>query len=157
MHLIFLTVLLLAGTAQAEVYKCVQAGKATYTDKPCTANAEPAVLPPVQNVPGRDASDLAAQFDARVAQGKKDRDASDAAFIKEHTEKANRAKAVRKAIIDHAVIEGMTPSEVHSAVGTADETLPDGRWRYHRDGERLTVRFKDGRVASVNTIRERKK
>ena len=149
--LLLLPLVLASGTAPAAVYKCVKDGKTTYTDTPCEAKAAPVTLPPVHSVPAGGSDDLARQFDTRIAEGKKARDESDAAFVKQHAEKTARDKAVRKAIIDHTVIEGMTPSEVQSAVGSADETLPDGSWRYRREGSRLTVRFRDGQVSGVST------
>lgn len=157
MRLMPLLLLLAATTAHAEVYKCTVAGAVTYTDKPCEANAEPADLPPLHAVPGKKSGDLAKQFDERIEKGRSARDKADAVFVKQQAQKTAREKAVRKAIIDHEVIEGMTPSEVQSALGHADETLPDGRWRYRRDRERITVRFKDGRVSGVSRTSGSKK
>ena len=157
MRLVTVLLMLAATSAHAEVYKGAVAGAITYTDKPCEANAEPAALPRLHAIPGAKKDDLARQFDERIEKGRAARDKADAAFVKQHAEKTAREKAVRKAIVDHKVIEGMTPSEVQSAIGHADETLPDGRWRYRRDRERVTVRFKDGRVSGVSTTSGSKK
>lgn len=154
---ILFPLLLLATAAHAEVYKCVVAGKTSYTDRPCAAGAEPAALPPLMAVPSRPSADLAAGHDARINRDKASRDKADAAFVKSHAEKTAREKAVRAAIIDHQVVKGMTASEVDSALGSADETLPNGTRRYRRDGQRTTVTFKDGVVSSVGTTTEGRK
>lgn len=157
MRQFFLAILLLSGTAQAEVYKCVTAGKTTYTDKPCAPHAPPAALPPVTAIQSSESDDLARRHDERLLQGKKARDEADARFVKSHAEKTERAHRVRDAIIDHEVIKGMTPSEVDSALGPADEVLPDGTRRYRQNGQRTTVRFEDGAVSHISITQERRK
>jgi hypothetical protein len=142
-----------ASLARAAVYKCEAGGRTTYTDKPCASGAEPAALPALQAIPATEGSALAKDFDERVAREKKTRDEADAAFLKQHAKKTAREKAIRKAIIDREVLKGMTPSEVQSAIGHADEVLPDGSWRYRRDGGRVVVRFKAGAVSSVSKSR----
>ena len=153
MRSFLLCLLLLSGAAQAAVYKCTVAGKTTYTDQPCHAEAEPAVLPPVTAVQAREAEDLAKSRDARLAREKAARDKADGQFIEAHAEKTAKAKAVRAAIIDHRVIEGMTASEVSSAIGPAEETLPNGDTRHRRDGQRITVSYREGLVSRVSISR----
>lgn len=150
-----LILLLLAGPAHAEVYKCVAAGKTTYSDRPCDAAARPATLPPLNTIQRKTGDDLAKSYDERLSRDKAARDEADAEFVKNHAKKVAREKAVRAAIIDHRVVEGMTPSEVDSALGFAEETRPDGSRRYHRDGQRITVRFKNGTVHSTSITAER--
>lgn len=157
MHLAALLFLLLSATAQAEVYKCVAAGKTTYADRPCDAAAQPAALPPLNTIERKPGDDLARRHDERLSRDKQARDEADAVFVKERATRIARDKMVRKAIIDHRVIKGMTPSEVESALGAADEKLPDGGWRYRREGQRVSIGFKDGEVYSVSATSESKK
>ena len=152
----FLILLLLSTSAHAEIYKCVTAGKTLYSDRPCDAAAQPATLPPLNTIQPREGDDLVKSYDERLSREKKARDASDATFVKDHAEKTARAKALRTAIIDHRAIKGMTPGEVESALGSAEEKLSDGSWRYRRQGQRITVGFKDGQVSSVSTTSEKK-
>ena len=140
----------------AEVYKCVVASRMVYQDRACDIEGKPATLPPITTIKRHDRDDLAKRYDERLSREKKSRDISDAAFLKDHAAKIEREKAVRKAIIDHQVIRGMTPSEVESAMGPADEKLPEGGWRYRRDGQRTSIAFKDGQVSSVSTTSEKK-
>ena len=157
MRTIVLAFLLLSASAHAEIYKCVVAGKTTYSDHPCDAAAQPAVLPPLNTIEPKAGDDLAKSYDERLSRDKKARDQSDAAFLKDHAARNARDKAIRKAIIDHRAVKGMTASEVQSALGSADEILPDGTWRYRRDGQRITVRFEDGEVSGVSTTTEKKR
>ena len=157
MRLICLAFLLLTSSAHAAVYKCVVAGKTTYSDRACDAAALPAELPPLNIIQRKPGDDLAKNYDERLRRDQKARDQSDAAFLKEHAAQAVRERTMRKAIIDHQAVTGMRPSEVESALGSADEKLPDGSWRYRRDGQRITVRFEDGFVAGVSTTRDKKK
>ncbi|MES2683265.1 MAG: DUF4124 domain-containing protein [Pseudomonadota bacterium] len=151
MRLILLALLMLSTTAKAEVYKCVAAGKTSYSDRPCETGAEPAVLPPLNTIQPKAGDDLAKRYDERLSRDKKARDQADAAFVRDHAARSAREKTVRKAIIDHQVIEGMSGGEVESSLGQADEKRPDGSWRYLRDGQRIIVRFRDGEVSSVST------
>ncbi len=155
MRLTALAFLLLSAAAQAEVYKCVTGGRASYSDRPCDAAAEPATLPPLNTIQRKEGDDLANSHDERLRRERQARDQSDAAFLKSHAEKTARAKSVRAAIIDHKVIKGMNASEVESALGSPDEKRPDGSWRYRRDGQRIAVRFEDGEVSGVSTTSEK--
>ncbi len=152
-----LLLLLVINAAQAAVYKCVVAGQTSYSDQPCAKAAAPAVLPPLNTMQRKAGDDLGKQYDERLSRDKAARDKSDAAFVKQHADQAARDKAIRAAIIDHRVVEGMTPSQVESALGTAEEKRADGSWRFRRDGQRISVGFKDGRVSSVSSSSETKK
>lgn len=157
MRLPVLSFLLLTSAANAEVYKCVSGDTTRYTDRPCDAATGPARLPPLNTIERKQGDDLARRYDERLSREKKARDQADAAFLKAHSAKTEREKVVRAAIIDHRVISGMTPSEVESAMGAADEKLPEGGWRYRRDGQRTRIQFKNGQVSSVSTTSESKK
>lgn len=151
------SLLMLSATAEAEVYKCVVAGKSSYSDRPCDADATPATLPSLNTIQRRQGDDLAKNHDERLKRDRNARDQADAVFLKNHAAKTAREKAVRAAIIDHKAIKGMTASEVESALGSAEEKLSDGSWRYRRADQRITVRFKDGQVSAVSTTSENKK
>lgn len=156
MRFLLPALLLLSAPVHAEVYKCVLAGKTSYSDRPCDALAQPATLPPLNTIQRKEGDDLAKNHDERLRRDKQARDQSDAAFLKSHAEKTAREKSVRAAILDHKVIKGMTGSEVESALGWADEKRPDGSWRYRRDGQQITIRFEDGQVSGVSTTSEKK-
>ncbi len=157
MRLLPLLLLLLSAPAPAAVYKCVVAGSTTYSDRPCDAAAEPAALPPLNTIDRVPGDDLAKRHDERLGRDKQARDKADAAFVKDHGERKAREKTVRDAILDHRAISGMSPSEVESALGSASEKTPDGSWRYRRDGQRITVTFKDGKVHGISTTQEKSK
>lgn len=153
--------LLLPLAATAEVYRCAAPdGRVTYTDRPCSTDAAPADLPPLNvTAPGKSA-DLAGQYDRGLQDGKKRRDAADAKFVKEQGEKQARDKQIRQAIIDRRAISGMTASELNSALGTPDQRSGDNgneRWTYDENDHRLTVTLRDGRVTSISKKENRKK
>jgi hypothetical protein len=157
MRLFAIPFLLFAAATEAAVYKCVDKGITRYADQPCAPAAQPATLPPVTTVPAGAADDLVRQRDERLGQQKAARDKADAAFVESHAKRRARENAVRAAIIDHQVIEGMTPSEVQSALGSADEMLPSGAWRYRRGGQRITITFKNAVVSGVSSQAEKNK
>lgn len=155
MRLILPALLLLSASAHAEIYKCVAGGKTSYSDRPCDTSAEPAALPPLNTIPQKPGDDLVKSYDERLSRGKAARDQADAEFLKSHAVKTAREKAVRAAIINHQAIKGMTPGEVESALGSADEKRADGSWRYRRDDQRITVNFEGGEVSGVSVKTER--
>lgn len=157
MRLVPTLLIVVSVPAYAEVYRCVSEGHARYTDRPCDAASVPAQLPSLNTIKRSQGDNLADRHDERLRREKNARDKADAIFLSKHAAQAEREKAVRRAIIDHQVINGMTPSEVESALGPADEKLPQGGWRYRHDGQRTTILFKSGRVSSVSTISENKK
>ncbi len=140
------------------VYKCEEKGVITYTDRPCTPGATAAELPGliVAPPPTRSQQDLARDHDARMARARADRDRDDAAWLKQHGERKDRAARVRKAILEHRVIKSMTFDEVKQALGDPDEVqggdsfgTAKTTWVYRKDGGRRTVNFKDGEVTST--------
>lgn len=156
---LWLAVLLLPVAARAEVYRCVQDGQVTYTDRPCAKDATPAELPPLNVAAPGKAADLAAEHDRAVQAGKQKRDAADAKFVQEQGEKQARAKQVRQAILDHRALTGMTASELDSALGAPDQRSGENgneRWTYHENDHRLTVTLRDGRVTGISKKENRK-
>lgn len=157
MRLLLFSLLMFATVSHAAVYKCLLQGRLTYTDRPCDAAAQPATLPPVTAIQKSASDDLGKSHDERLSRERKSRDQADAAFLKSHAERSAREKAVRAAIIDHRVIEGMTGSEVDSALGSPDEVLPDGTRRYRRDGQRISIRFRQGAVSGISITTDSRK
>jgi len=156
----FWALLVFSAAARAEVYRCTENGKVTYTDRPCAANATPAELPPLNVTEHGKSADLAAQHDRELQDGRKRRDAADAKFLKEEGEKQARAKRIRQAIIDHRAVAGMTPNELDSALGAPDQRSGDNgneSWTYHEDGYRLTVTLRKGLVTAISKQENRKK
>lgn len=158
--LLWLTALLVPFVAAAEVYRCEQEGRVTYTDRPCAADARPADLPPLNvTAPGKSA-DLSGEHDRRVQDGKRRRDEADASFVKEQVEKQARDKEIRQAIIDRRAVRGMTGSELDSALGAPDQRSGENgneRWTYDENDHRLTVTLRDGRVTGISRKENRKK
>lgn len=158
--LLWLTVLLVPVAATAEVYRCEQDGRVTYTDRPCAADARPADLPPLNvTAPGKSA-DLAGEYDRRLKDGKSRRDAADAKFVKQQGEKQVRDRQIRQAIIDRRAVRGMTAGELDSALGAPDQRSGENgneRWTYDENDHRLTVTLREGRVTSVSKTENRKK
>ena len=142
--------------ARAEVYRCQQDGRTVYTDHPCAANAEPAELPPVTTVaPAAHAKGLADQFDRETrkeaAATRRARAETAAQYEQQHA----RDQAIRKALVEHRVIKGMTPGDVrrvlHAPTRIENEGGVTERWIYDDGGQRRTVVFKDGLVAGDST------
>jgi hypothetical protein len=156
---LLLSAMLLSAPAGARpVYKCQERGVTTYTDQPCPGDAAPADLPPlvVTAPPGRDTLDAARRHDQRQAAERAERDRADGEWLKRHRDRRDREARVRKAIVEHRVIRGMTRDEVRQALGEP-ERIDSGdsygtdkeTWTYVLDGERRTVNFKDGEVTTT--------
>ncbi|MGH8482666.1 MAG: DUF4124 domain-containing protein [Nevskiaceae bacterium] len=151
--------LMLSVSAGAEpVYKCEENGTITYTDQPCTPGAQAAELPDliVTTPPTRSEKDLARAHEARLERARAERDRDDAQWLKEHGNRKDREARVRKAIIEHKVIKGMTFAEVEQALGKPDQVqggdsygTDKATWTYSAEGRRRTVNFKDGQVTST--------
>jgi hypothetical protein len=148
-----------SGTSRT-VYKCEEAGTITYTDRPCSAGATAHELPGLIVAPPPSASEraLAARHDARLAAELADRDRADADWLKRHGEQRGREEKVRKAIIAHRAIKGMTVAEVRQALGDPEqvgggETFGTDKeaWTYRVGGETRVVNFKNGEVLSTST------
>ena len=155
--------LAISGPAGARpVYKCEEGGNVTFTDQPCSPDATAATLPGliVTAPPTQSQRDLARSWDERNARATADRDRSDAEWLKQHHGRKDREQRVRKAMIEHRVVKGMTFDEVKQALGE-----PQGRsggdsygtdketWTY-ADGR--TVNFKDGAVTTTSKRKGRK-
>lgn len=156
-----------APVAYAEpVYKCEHDGKITYTDQPCSSDAQPHALPKaiVVEPPARSERDLARQHDARIQREKTGRDREDAEWVKAHKNKKDREERVRKAIIERQVIKGMTTDEVRRALGEPQKVSrseshgsPKESWTYSGNGETSKINFKNGEVSSVSRRSREKK
>lgn len=155
--------LLSAGLFQAvhagPIYKCEDTGAVTFTDQPCAAGAVPyrASGPVVSAPPTASERQLAAQYDARLERDRSARDRADAKWLKEQRGLKDRAERVRKAIIEHRVIRGMTAAEVKQSLGEPDrvrrsETHGSQKetWTYGMDGATRTVNFKNGEVSTAS-------
>lgn len=166
----FVSVVLLAlvglSVQASTVYRCEKDGHVTFTDRAC-AGAAPylvpyeASAPVVLAPPSNFERELARQYDQRLARNKSARDQADAKWLKDQKGLRDRAAAVRKAIIEHRVIVGMSTDEVKSALGEPDrvqksETHGTDKetWTYLDNGARRTVNFKRGAV-STSSRRER--
>lgn len=141
------------------VYRCEKDGHVTFTDQPC-ADGAPVVPAPglvVVAPPSNAERELARQYDARIAHDKSARDRADAKWLKDHKGLKDRAEKVRKAIIEHRVIRGMTMAEVKSALGEPDRVQKSEShgsrketWIYEGNGATRRVNFKNGEVSTAS-------
>lgn len=161
-----LCVFLAVPAAAQPVYKCEENGKITYTDQPCAPGARRAVLPDVivMQPPSRAERDLARAHEARIARERGERDRADAEWVREHDRRTDRDARVRKAIIEHRVIKGMTMEEVRQALGEPErvaggESFGSAKetWSYVADGRTRTVNFKNREVISTAVGRKKRK
>ena len=161
--LCFVALSLAASAASAQVFKCVDRGGVTYTDRPCAAGAEPAPLPDliVTAPPGRTERDLARAYQDRLARDVAERDRRDGEWIKQHNGRRDREERVRKAIIEQRVIKGMTMDEVRRSLGEPDHVATGENygtakesWTYTKHGETRTVNFKNQEVISSGSKRK---
>lgn len=151
--------LLLSVTAGAKpVYKCEEKGKITYTDQPCSPDAQAATLPGliVAQPPAAAQREQARAWDQRIARERAERDRADAEWLKRHADRKDREQRVRKAILAHKVIKSMTFDEVRQALGEPDRVetgdsygTDKATWTYLAGGQRRTVNFKNGEVIST--------
>ncbi len=149
---IFLGFLLLSSAAPAEVYRCIKGGIKVFTDEPCSRQAQPHQLPALSTVPSIEGVDLAGQYDARIDQGRHQRDQQDKAWLKQHREGQARDKRNRAAIADKRVLKGMSANETRLALGSPDEVEYSGgieRWIYRRGNKRRVVSLSNGEVTST--------
>jgi len=151
-------VLLSVSAGAKPVYKCEEGGQITFTDQPCAPGAQAAELPGliVTTPPTRAEQDLARAHQQRLERARSERDRDDAQWLKEHGNRKDREARVRKAMLEHRVIKGMTFDEVKRALGEPDEVqggdsygTAKTAWVYAGDGRRRTVNFKDGEVTST--------
>ena len=155
--------MLIAGPAGAKpVYKCEEGGKVTFTDQPCSPDAAAATLPGliVTQPPTQSQRELARSWDQRMVREAAERDRADAEWLKQHHGRKDRDLRVRKAMIGHTVIKGMTFAEVKQALGEPDhvasgDSYGTGKqtWTYADSGR--TVNFKDGAVTTTSSRKKR--
>lgn len=142
-----------AGAARAEVYRCTANGKTVYTDVPCQPGAVPAELPPLTPIdrqPTR--TPLTEQFDANAKREAETKRAAAAEWSKNYATKKAHDDAVRRAVIEHRAVRGMTPAEVRNALGEPSRIdgagTPAERWIYQNGRERRTLGFAAGVLKS---------
>jgi len=152
-------VLLSMSAGAKPVYKCEEGGTITFTDQPCAPGARAAELPDlvITAPPTPSQQDLARSHDARLGRERAARAREDAEWLKQHAAAEERAARVRKAILEHRVIRGMTFAEVKRALGEPDQVssgdsygTDKASWVYRRDGRTRTVNFKNGEVTSTS-------
>jgi hypothetical protein len=149
--------MLTATGASAEVYRCERDGRAHYQDQPCYKGDKPADLNYVGKPRGSAVEKaMAKSWDRHLEQSRKERGKSDAAWLKEHQQKTDKADSVRTALNQRRVVKGMTPDQVREVLGEPDaQSLQEGRenitvWSYKPDeGPQYTVSFRNGEVNSV--------
>ena len=161
-----LALLMIASAAQADVYQCQKDGVTVFSDKPCAADAQtyhPAH--PVQVIPHVDAPDLAKQYDDKVQQGRKARDQAYAQSNSEYQAQKDEDERLHSAMVQGKVVVGMSAAQVRTLMGTPLGTRRQARkgsvtevWTYQqKDGSRLAVSLKDGKVVSLYEKRGRSK
>lgn len=162
---VLLALLPVLATAQT-VYKCTEDGKITYTDRPCSPTAKAAELPMavVAARPSAREQALARQHDQRLAREEGERDRGDAAWLQEYARAQDREARVRKAIVEHRVIKGMTAEEVNQSLGTPDQVASSESfgsdketWTYTVDGKTRTINFKDRQVTTTSAKQKSRK
>lgn len=164
MRLMGVFMLLLAGVAQAEVYRCPKADTTVFSDRPCDAAAEPYRAPqaPVI-VPHQKAPDLARQYDERVAREKRENAQSDAEWNRQYKARKSTEARLEQARRQRKVVQGMKADEVRRLLGEPTETSRDEdhehvreSWTYRLDDGKTQVYFKDGVVTRTTHKKSRK-
>lgn len=151
-------------TTDAAVYRCETGGKVQFTDRPCTAGAQPHPLTPATVIsPGEDV-DLVRAYDERLERERGERDAADGAFLKRHKAEKAEAARIRKAVIGNRIVPGMRPEHVRRVLGPPDEVskgVSGGsateRWTYREGKSRRQVVFRDGAVSQAGETAAKKK
>ena len=146
--------LLVVGTADAEVYRCDKGGRVVYTDQPCSENAEPKQLPQLNVVePSELEKHLADEYDKQQAKEKKIRDKANQKWLKQHEAKTADAERLKKTRNQGKVVSGMSADQVRDIYGEPDSIkksesagISKERWTFHLNGVVQTVDLKDGRV-----------
>ncbi|MDE2148311.1 MAG: DUF4124 domain-containing protein [Gammaproteobacteria bacterium] len=151
-----LTFLLASFPAQSAVYHCQQDGHELYSDRPCSSQARPAQLPPLQTVPAGPAEKgMAEAWDRNTAKTKAARDDADRRWLIDYRARKAREAAIRKGLMEDRVVVGMTPDQVERVLRqTPDQVSGDPRhpkrWVFHNGRARsTTVTFERGRVSKV--------
>lgn len=151
------TLLLFAPAALgASVYRCEQDGRVVFTDRPCSAGAQPLPERSPSVLPGGAAADLAKAHDERRRRANDARRKADAQWLQAHEARKAEEARLRQALVEGRVIQGMTAAQVRQAWGSPDRIERSAqpgvqeRWIW-RSGKKVTrsVTFRDGRVASL--------
>jgi hypothetical protein len=145
------------------VYKCEEGGTVTFTDQPCSPDAAAAILPGliVAEPPTSSQRDLARSWDERNARATAERDRTDAEWLRQHHGRKDREQRVRKAMIEHRVVKGMTFDEVKQALGEPDrvaagDSYGTGKATWTYDDPNRIVNFKDGQVTTTSSRKAKK-
>jgi hypothetical protein len=159
-----LTPMLSSGPAGAKpVYKCEEGGNVTFTDQPCSPQATAATLPGlvVAEPPTQSQRELARRWQERTAREAAERERADGEWLKQHHDRKDRDARVRRAMLAHKVIKGMTFEEVKRSLGEPQRVsggdsfgTDKESWTYE-DGR--TVNFKDGEVTTTSKRKERRR
>lgn len=142
-------------TAHAAIYKCQEAGKTVYSDKPCTSGAS--------GSSGRIDTSPAISIGKRTTGGglsDGEREILGEIEAKESAKKSERARQAQTSawILEKKVGSGMTPDEVRQSWGKPSRINTHvgagGRseqWVFDRGGVRQYVHIDNGAVTSVST------
>ncbi|MGH8504554.1 MAG: DUF4124 domain-containing protein [Stenotrophobium sp.] len=151
-------ILLAAGAAHAEVYRCQKDGVTAFSDKPCAKDAE-AYRPvnPLQVIPHDTVPDTALKPDDKLERERKARDAEYARSNHEYEASKHEAAQVRAGLAQGRVTVGMTAAQVRDLMGeplTTRRQKRKGRetevWTFRQDdGSRLAVSLHAGKVVSL--------
>lgn len=144
--------LLLAGSAQAGVYRCEVEGRKVYLDRPCKAGDQPHELPKIGVMPSVGEADLSGDHDAREARLKAVHEKNDAEWLKQHAKRRSTESQMNAAAADRRVVKDMSADQVRRSLGSPDEVKrKDGveRWTYEDGKKRRTVVLKDGKVTGT--------
>lgn len=165
MRMLWLGVLLMvAGPAMAEVYRCSQGKTTVFSDKPCKEGDAPyQAQRPIIVVPHDKAPDLAKQYDEREAREKKARDEENVAWNRDYAARKAEEKRLSAARAKRKVVQGMKADEVRRLMGeptevSRDEDRKDTKevWTYFQDRSKVQVYLKDGVVTRTYHKKSRK-
>lgn len=147
------------GASPAEVYRCQAGAEVRYSDQPCAAGQAPIAVEQPNTMhadPGDHA--LARQHDRETGASNQSRADAAAAAQKSYQARSQAQARVRLAQLHQEVAVGMTPSQVSAILGEpaaerSSQTAAGSTqtWTFRDGGRTQTIRFKDGKVASVST------
>lgn len=145
----------------ATVYRCSVDDKQVYTDQPCTAQAEPAALPPLRTMPAVPTdNERIKRYEERKAKANAKLAHSRKAWVAHHKAEREHRRAIRQALVEGRVAVGMTPAQVKSVLGPpAKRSGRDGhprRWTYRNGRDRTVVKFSEGVVESIKSRKRRR-
>ncbi|WP_428309558.1 DUF4124 domain-containing protein [Hydrocarboniphaga sp.] len=143
---------------RAEVFRCEQDGKLTFTDTPCDAQAQPIEVAEPLSIEATGGSDLAKDYDERLARERRERIRADSQWLAGHERDRLDEQRIRAALAEGRVVAGMSQSQVRQVWGEPsdvqlqiDQNASRERWVYRagRGGPAgtRTVTFTDGKVA----------